>query len=347
MKLKKIAILLCSLAVLSFVACKSTPAAEVEPEKDESQTEEVPVEEKKDDFSSANSKLIDKVDSARDAAIQAEAKKYFPELFAETESKYNEFKKNIAENPDKDYSADAADLVARYASLEKAANAKAMKETIEAFNFSGLDPKLFEAGNAALDKYAELGASASGKDLLPQAELAYNSYSQLLLKGYVSLINAEKEAALAAKKNAESVKAQLAKKDEYANATAIFQKADTAKNYNNVKDKKAAYEGFKTSKEIYTEIYETVKKNREEAQAAIDRAKKRVAESESYSVEADSIAPLSEKVDGIEDENAVLLEKDTFSNPDDAIIQVDSSAAEEPSVENTVKQAANALEDAK
>lgn len=341
MKLNKIAILMCSFTVLSFVACKSTPAAEEVPEtpaSDESQ-QETPVEEQKDDFSDANKKRLESVEKARTAAIEADAQKYFPELFKEVDSAYETFKKNIAENPNSDYSADAKDLVAKYESLEKAAKAKSMKETIEALNFSDVDPALLAAGDAALAKYAELGAGAGSADLKNQADLAYNSYEKLLQKGYSGLIKTEKEAALAAKKNAESVKAQLAKKDEYKNATDLFQKADSLKNFNNLKDKKGAYEGFKTSKEIYTEIYETVKKNREEAQAAIERAKKRVSEAESYSVEADSIAPLNEKVAGIEDENAVLLEKDQFANPEDSIIQVDTSTAEQTS--------ANSQEDAK
>jgi len=338
-KLNKIAILMCSFTVLSFVACKSTPEAEEVPETPAEEAAETPVEEKKDDFSDANKKKLESVEKARVAAIEAGAQKYFPELFKEVDSAYETFKKNIAENPNTDYSAQSKDLVAKYESLEKAAKAKTMKETIEAMNFSDVDSALLAAGDAALAKYAELGADASSAELKNQAELAYNSYEKLLQKGYAGLIKTEKEAALAAKKNAESVKAQLAKKDEYKNATDLFQKADTSKNFNNLKDKKSAYEGFKTSKEIYTEIYEIVKKNREEAQAAIDRAKKRVSEAESYSVEADSIAPLNEKVDGIEDENAVLLEKDQFANPDDSIIQVDTSTAEQTS--------ANSQEDAK
>ncbi len=343
MKLNKIAILMCSFTVLSFVACKSTPAAEEvneTPAAEEPKQEETPVvEEKKDDFSDANKKSLESVEKARAAAVEAEAQKYFPELFNDVDAAYESFKKNTQENPNNNYSAEAKDLVAKYESLEKAAKAKTMKESIEAMNFAELDAALFAAGDAALNKYAEMGAGASGADLKNQAELAYNSYEKLLLKGYMGLIKTEKDAALQAKKNAESVKAQLSKKDEYQKATGLFQKADSSKNFNNVKDKKNAYEGFKSSKEIYTEIYEIVKKNREEAQAAIDRAKKRVQNAENYSVEADTIAPLSEKLDGIEDENAVLLEKDQFANPDDSIIQVDTSTAEQTS--------ANSQEDAK
>ncbi len=322
MKVRTLAILMCSVTALSFVACKSTPAAEEAPQET---TEETPVVEQKEDFSGANQTLMGKLDAARTAAIEAEAKKYFPELFDQAEKDYNELKKNTAENPNTDYSSQVKDLTAKYQSLEKAAKAQAMKEQIDQLQFASLDQAGYDKAGAALAKYAELGASGSSSDLLDQANIAYNSYSSILTKGYTSLVKAEKEAALAAKKNAESVKAQMAKKTEYQTATAKFQKADVAKNFNNLVDKKAAYEGFKSAKEIYTEIYETVKKNREEAQAKIDAAKKRVEQAENYSEEADKVAPLTEKVAGIEDENAVLLEKDTFANPEDSIIDVNTS----------------------
>ena len=44
-----------------------------------------------------------------------------------------------------------------------------------------------------------------------------------------------------------------------------------------------------------------------------------------YTEEADTIAPLNEEVAGIEKEDTVLLESDNFANPEDSVIDVESS----------------------
>ena len=81
--------------------------------------------------------------------------------------------------------------------------------------------------------------------------------------------------------------------------------------------------GYKTAKETYSALYEEIKEKRAAAQALIDAAKQKVADSENYAKEADSIAPLEGVVAGIEAEDAVLLEEDNFANPEDAVINVE------------------------
>ena len=51
---------------------------------------------------------------------------------------------------------------------------------------------------------------------------------------------------------------------------------------------------------------------------AIEEAKKRVAESQKFAEEADVKAPITEPVEGIEDEDAVLLEEDDYEDPEAA-----------------------------
>jgi len=112
----------------------------------------------------------------------------------------------------------------------------------------------------------------------------------------------------------------LQKKEEYKKASEIFKKADSSYVTANIE---GAFNGYKTAKETYSALYEEIKEKRAAAQALIDAAKQKVADSENYAKEADTIAPLEGVVAGIEAEDAVLLEEDNFANPEDAVINVE------------------------
>ena len=142
-------------------------------------------------------------------------------------------------------------------------------------------------------------------------------------KGLKANAGRERQAALEAKKNADSVKAGVARKEEYTKASEIFKKADSSYVTANLE---GAFNGYKTSKEAFTSMYEEIKEKRAAAQALIDAAKQKVADSENYAIEADSIAPLEGETAGIEAEDAVLLEEDNFANPEDAVIDVEEGA---------------------
>ena len=346
MKIKHLVFISCLFAGFFFASCKSTPEAEPESTEADSSADSAENSESTEaSVAETNANLLDKAEKAREAAVAAEAQKYYPELFSETDKYYVEVKNNVAAHPDTDWSASIKDVTEKWESLEKAALAQAMKEKIDALDIdmSQIDHAAVEKGQKALEQYKNLGSSASGADLLAQANEAYAAYKLLLDKGYSALAARERKAAVEAKKNADSVKAAVAKKtkDDYAKAADTFIKADASYSRANCA---AAYDGYKSSKETFISLYETVKKDREEAQAALEKAKQRVAQSASYSEEADAIAPLTEKVAGIEDENAVLLEEETFANPDDAIIDVESSDTAK-TVEKAA-EAAIAVEDA-
>ncbi|MDE5797590.1 MAG: hypothetical protein K2H73_00970, partial [Treponemataceae bacterium] len=170
------------------------------------------------------------------------------------------------------------------------------------------------------DKFAQ---DDTGAAQLVDARAAYESYKLLLNKGFVALAGKERAAALDAKKMADSVKAGVSQKESYGKAADAFKRADS--NYV-TKSIEAAYEGYKSAKETFSGLYESVSAARAAAQAAIARAKQRAADSASYAADADEIAPISGDVQGIEDENAVLLEEDEWANPDDAVIDVSEGA---------------------
>lgn len=329
MKINKVALLLALSGVFTFVACKSTEVEEpvVEPpvETVEEVVEETPAVEtvvEAADYSAANAKALAAVEAAREKAEAANAKDFYPSEWASAEKAYTQIKKDMADNPAADYSSQLKDLTDRYDALEKASLASAMKKKADDLGFSEYDKESYDKGAAALEKYAALG-DASGSDHKAQADAAYNSYKELMKKGFVALAGRERQASLEAKKQADSVKAGVAQKDTYAAAADTFKKADSSYVTGNIE---GAYEGYKSSKETFLKLYAVISEKRAAAQAAIDRAKQKVQETENYAAEADEIAPLTEKVAGIEDEGAVLLEADQLANPEEAVIDVNAGS---------------------
>lgn len=332
---KQFAFALFALTSLLFIACGSTKVEAVP----EDETETTKVEEKQEnqkedkkeevaDFSASNAELLEKVEAARKAAIEAGAEKYYKAFLAETDVKYAGVKINVKVNPSANYTEDLNDLIKRYESMEYAALAMGLKEKASGLNSSDLDAATLKKGSDALAKYSELTNGGASSDLLAQAKLAYQSYSDLVNKGFSAMAGRERKAALEAKKNAESVKAQVAKKtkEDYKKAADTFKKADSSYSLKKIEP---AYNGYKASKEAWTTMFEIVKKDREETEARLAAAKQKVLEAEQAALAADTEAPLTEKVAGIEDENAVLLEADKFANPEDSISDVESGTVAE------------------
>ena len=307
--------LLSVVAILSFFSCGSTPTAE--PLVDTSTGESTPVEEEKTDdtgdFSKANEALLAQADSARQKAVEAGAEQYFPDVLALDDRYYDEVKSAVSANPSEDHSAKIKEVITRYNALATASLAKEMKAKADEFGLADADAE------KALEDFE---ASGNGSDMKTNADKAFSAYSALLVKHLGEMAKSEREAAREAKKKADSVKAGVARKAEYTEASNTFKKADASFV---TRDVEGAYKGYKTAKNSFLSLYESIAEKRAAAQAAIEKAKKRVAEAEAYTKEADEIAPLQGEVAGIEKEDAVLLEEDKFANPEDAVIDIDNS----------------------
>ncbi len=359
---KVILTLSCVFTVLFAVSCGSTPVAEPEVKDVVEETKEEIKEEVKEevvqavDYSTANKTLLALTDAARKNAVASGAEKYFSEKFAATEEKYTIVKNNVETDSSKDYSAEIKDLTERYQSLAAASQAQALKEKADELSLADENKSSYEAGQKALEEYSALSNEANGADLLAKANEALNAYSDVVNKGLKANAARERQAALEAKKNADSVKAGVAKKEQYTKASETFKKADSSYVTTNIE---GAFKGYKEAKEAFNSLYEEIKEKRAAAQALIDAAKQKVADSENYAVEADSIAPLEGEVAGIEAEDAVLLEEDTLANPDEAVIDVESGVtaktaekvaetaiAAEDAVNSAVQEAAAAVESA-
>ena len=79
----------------------------------------------------------------------------------------------------------------------------------------------------------------------------------------------------------------------------------------------SAYGHYVTSESLFKSVFNTVSERRAAAQKAIDEAKAKVEAAQQYALNADQEKPLTdENTEGIEAEDAVLLEEDSYTAPE-------------------------------
>lgn len=363
--MKKIFLFSCVAFALIFASCKSTEQAtdgeiDVPPVVEEivEENESSAAEKEPEDISS----LISQIDDARQRALEEGAQDAYPEAFAALDAAY-EALKNLDDGLD--HSAELNDIKSRYEALQKAAAAKKLKERIDDEGLAENSPADYDKGEVALSEFDSLlnsvlsniaaiseslvpgdsavdnvknAAGAPSKKLLSKANEAYDSYYKVYFKSYKKFADDERKNALAQKKKADAVKAQISRKQEYREYAELIQRGDSQYSTSNPE---SAYESYKEAAASYEALASDVAEKRAAAQKAIDEAKAKVKESGDYALDADSTNPLDEKVEGIEDEDAVLLEDDEFANPDDEIIQfgeIDSDFDSEIEEESEVNE---------
>ena len=165
-----------------------------------------------------------------------------------------------------------------------------------------------------------------------------------MIGAFKKLAKEERNGAFAAKKDADSVKAAVAEKDSYGKAVEDFKKGDS--NYA-MQNPEAALKNYQSAKGQFEVLFKTVSEKREAAQKAMEAAKNAVLETQNYAANADKEAPLTgEEVQGIEAEDAVLLEVETFADPKAAEVELSETISEEViSEEATVSDEVTATEE--
>ncbi len=223
--------------------------------------------------------------------------------------------------------ADAKDKAARENAKKLYEAALASKKNIDDSEIAEYDQKHYDEGCKLL---AELEAmfndsSATGAQLEEKANAVNGQFNSVLIVGFKKLAKYWRDEAYESKKLADSVKAGVAEKTRYQKAVADFKEGDTL--YTMQASEKAC-DRYIDADEEFNALYEELKEKRAAAQAALEAAKKAVADVEVLAVEADVTDPVTEGTEGIEDEDAVLLEEETYANPDDAIEEVPETMTE-------------------
>lgn len=311
--------------ILSFVSCGSKkadedvekptpPAVEEAIEQVAEQTETI-----EQAVSTAGNELaLAGMDSARQSAIDSGADEYY--MFDDLEDRYQEIKEK-ADNGE-DVTQDCAELAKVYKALEAYAKADALKEKIDDHEIPSVVQGAYDQGCDDFDKFDELAEEegSSADDLLATATSAYANFKTVFAALSKELAKDARDDALAAKKDADSVKAGVSQKREYNQGVELFKKGDASYSMMGFE---SAYDYYDQSYEIFNTLYEDISEKRAAALAAIEAAKKSVEESAAIAEEADLEAPLSGDVDGIEDEDAVLLDEDDYADPEDAEVYLD------------------------
>ena len=279
-------------------------------------TEEETVPEK--DFSENNKVLMQKVEAARLAAIDAGASSVAPTVWTATEAIYKTEKAAVDTGTKADLASVLNDLIARYNGLENLAQAKDLKDEIDENNFASFRQATYDAGSKILsDLTNPLSVVQSGADFNKQAATAESDFRLVLRTAYNSLAQNERTAAYEAKLKADSVKAYVSRKDDYTKAVTLYRNGELRRSV----DPKVANESYRMSKEQFMTLFTEISAARAQAQKEIDEAKKRVEQSASAAEQADVEAPLgNEPVEGIEAEDAKLLEDDDFSDAGEAAV---------------------------
>jgi len=317
--MKKVVIsLLTAISVLFFISCGSKPAAEetkpeapvVEATTDNPESTVTDVE-APSDLSGVDA-IIAEINDARNLAIEAGAEDLAPEQLQALDDLYNGFKEDpssLGEN--------SKMLLKGYKLLADYCKAVEARDEIEENEFEEYAQADYDKGVECLEavEAAYESGDFNNDKVFDQAAEAYSRFNTVLTVAYKKLAKAERELAYEAKKKADSVKAGVARRDEYKEAADTFQKGDASYSMQNPK---RALELYEEAKESFLDLYEDVAEKRAAAQAAIEAAKQRVAESAKFAEEADVKAPITEQIDGIEDEDAVLLDEDEYDDPEDA-----------------------------
>ena len=339
--MKKVFLVLFSVfTILFFISCGSKPAPEeVEPEApvvEENVEPETPVVDETDNTIEPETEqlseeelaaLIAKIDEAREVAILAGAEKNAPDLLNSIDGIYEKAKEeNLQDNADS--------LILKYSILASYAKAKNAKIEIDENDLSGFAQKNYDEGVICLQKVEE--ALANIEEIEPNAqkdaESAYSNFTNVITIAYKKLAKEQRNLAYEAKVKSDSVRAGVSQKERYKEATDNFKSGDTLYS---MQSPKKALEKYTLAESKFTELYEEVFEKRAAAQAAIDAAKRKVQESSQFAEQADEESPITEKLDGIEDADTVLLEEDDYENPEDAEADISEDIDDETLIEES------------
>lgn len=339
--MKKVFLVLFSVfTILFFISCGSKPAPEeVEPEApvvEENVEPETPVVDETDNAIEPETEqlseeelasLIAKIDEAREVAILAGAEKNAPDLLNSIDGIYEKAKEeNLQDNADS--------LILKYSILASYAKAKNAKIEIDENDLSGFAQKNYDEGVICLQKVEEVLANIEEIEQNAQkdAESAYSNFTNVITIAYKKLAKEQRNLAYEAKVKSDSVRAGVSQKERYKEATDNFKSGDTLYS---MQSPKKALEKYELAAQQFTELYEEVSEKRAAAQAAIEAAKRKVQESSKFAEQADEESPITEKLDGIEDADTVLLEEDDYENPEDAEADISEDIDDETLIEES------------
>ena len=161
-------------------------------------------------------------------------------------------------------------------------NATSMKDKIEKLSLAGYNEDSYNEGNSAFERYNSLVAeNGSATEKL---------YKEVLDSAFFKFAAEKKVEVVQVRNDALEIKSDKADKVGFEAAQLLFVTAETA---SAAKEFEKAYDYFAKAKDAFSDVYSNVSSKRAAALEAIERAKNKAADVESFAEEADEIAPIT------------------------------------------------------
>lgn len=230
--------------------------------------------------------LEDEINQARSEALAAGIADIAPE-YLDTADRTAAGARDLFDAGDY-YRADEAgrEALDRYRALAAGAGAFTLREEIVRLDFSGFDADNFKLGedafNAALDAYEGGGP----QDALSGASEAKLRFGTALKAGWAAYAAQVRALAQRERQNALNAKADVAVKNDFTAIERIFTQAESSYRREGYEE---AVNLYVKSEAGFVALAQAAEEKRRIAQAAIDAAEKKLAESETAAINADEI----------------------------------------------------------
>jgi hypothetical protein len=186
------------------------------------------------------------------------------------------------------YQADAKakEALDRYRSLTLGAEAYAIREEVVRRDFAGFDTDNFQRGDDALTAAAAAYEGTAVKDALSGAGESKLRYGMALRAGWAAYAAQLQALARRERQNAINAKADVAVKNEFTGIEAVYNRAEGAYRAQGYEE---AVPLYIRSEAGFVALAQAAEEKRRIAQAAIDAAEKKLAESETTAINAEEI----------------------------------------------------------
>jgi len=278
--------------------------------------------------------LFKRIDNSRKKALKSGAgdDSISSDFFKALDHEY-QLQKRLAEQngPTPEMTNILKQINSAYLALEQYEDAKAKKQKIDKNGYASHSQKAYDEGASLLKeleavmadsesffKQVRTGTSDVGDKFYKKALKANTDFTNV----FKATATDERTAAFKAKKQADSVKASVSRKSDYDDGVTQFRNGDSNYVTGSVED---SIDNYIRARKIFSTLYKEVAAAREAAQKKIEAAKKKVDHSRNTAAQTDKTDPLTEKIEGIEDHNAKLLDDDDFTEAANSYVEVDET----------------------
>jgi hypothetical protein len=174
----------------------------------------------------------------------------------------------------------------RYRSLTAGAEGYQVREEIVRRDFAGFDADNFDRADAVLQEAAAVFETGAPAEALRGAEDSKLRYTQVLKNGWAAYAAQLRALAQRERQNALDAKANMAVKEEFATVERTYNRAEASFRAEGYEEAVSLYV---SSEAGYVAVAQTAREKRRIAEAAIQAAERKLAESESVVREAEGI----------------------------------------------------------